>query len=72
MKIWIVLHQVLNDNVHVDAFRDGPGDAGQCVEEILDGYERDGDPLTQDATNPRLWFGGDGETYVEVREVDLQ
>jgi len=72
MKIWIVLHQVLHDHIHVDAFKDGPGGAGQCVEEILDSYERDGDALTQDAINPKVWFGEDGETYVEVREVELQ
>ena len=66
MKIWVVLHQVFRGDLHVDAFRDGMGSAGQCVEEILDGYERDGSPLTQDATNPKHWYGEDGETYIEL------
>jgi hypothetical protein len=72
MKVWLVIHQVFHGDLHIDTFKDGMGSAGQCVEEILDGYERCGTPLIQDVTNPKHWYGEDGETYVEVREVKLQ
>ena len=71
MKIWLVIHQVFHGDLHIDAFRKIKN-AEVCRDETLDNYEREGDGLTRDANAQNVWMGEDGETYVEVRLVDLK
>ena len=69
MKIWLVIHQAFHGDLHIDAFNKIE-DAEVCRDETLDNWE--GDALTQDANATNVWVGEDGETYVEVRLVDLK
>lgn len=71
MKIFLVVHDIPDDVPKYDAFKDREH-AKECLNEILDGYERDEDPLIQDSHNPNLWVGTDGVTGVQIVEVELQ
>jgi hypothetical protein len=71
VNIFLVVHDILNDVPHYDAFQD-IDHALECAHEILDGYERDGDPLVHDSHVQDLWMGEDGETAVQIVKVPLQ